>query len=73
MFILFSNIPLKVIEEILQITQEMESRLDGTWEKNEEDEILQKRFWQHFKFSKLHGVIRSRIGAHFLRANRDLI
>tara|TARA_B100000941_G_C28505696_1_gene557149 strand:+ start:1036 stop:2307 length:1272 start_codon:yes stop_codon:yes gene_type:complete len=60
-------------EEILQITQEMESRLDGTWEKNEEDEILQKRFWQHFKLSKLHGVIRSRIGAHFLRANRDLI
>ena len=51
----------------------MESRLDGTWEKNQEDEILQKKFWKHFKSSKLHGVIRSRIGAHFLRANRDLI
>ena len=60
-------------EEILQITQEMESRLDGTWKKDEEDEILQKKFWQHFKSSDLHGVIRSRIGAHFLRANKDLI
>ena len=44
-----------------------------TMELRLEDEILQKRFWEHFKSSKLHGVIRSRIGAHFLRSNRDLI
>ena len=66
---LINNTP----EEILQITDEMEKRLSGSWENNEDDDHLQKKFWEHFKFSDLHGVIKSRIGAKFLRDNRNLL
>jgi len=61
-------------EEILDVTTEMDERLKGTWETTEEDEELQGRFWSIFpKDSKLHGEIRSRIGASFLRQNRELL
>jgi len=60
-------------EEILDVVNEMEERLKGTWQATEEDEELQKQFWSHFNNSNLHGVIRSRIGAKFLRENKDLL
>ena len=59
-------------EEICEVVDEMEKRLDGSWQDNAEDDELQKRFWSHFKSSDLHGVFRSRIGANFLRDNKDL-
>jgi len=59
-------------EEILDVVDEMEKRLDGSWQTTEEDEYLQRRFWSYFE-SNLHGVFRGRIGAKFLRNNKDLL
>ena len=66
---LISNTP----QEIRDVVDEMEKRLNGTWQDNEDDDELQRRFWTYFKSSDLHGVIRSRIGAKFLRENKDLL
>lgn len=57
-------------EEILEVTQEMEARLDGTWAETEEDIELQERFWSHYKKLSDEYVICSRIGAAYLRNNR---
>lgn len=65
-------------EEIRDAVIEMALRLKGTWQPHEDDEILQKRFWElfpiHAKASdakSLHGEIRGRFGAAFLRNNQD--
>ena len=60
-------------QQIVDVVEEMEKRLDGTWKNNEEDDELQKRFWSHFESSNKHGIIRSKIGAKFLRENKDLL
>lgn len=62
-------------EEITALAVEMDERLKGTWQATEEDEKLQQRFWSLFKSSikEQHGVIASRIGADFLRRNRELL
>lgn len=60
-------------EEILKVTIEMDERLKGTWVTTEEDEDLQRRFWSLYKPSELHGKIYARIGADFLRENKDLL
>ena len=60
-------------EEITAVTIEMEERLGGVWKKTEEDEELQRRFWALFRAHDLHQLPLSRIGAEFLRQNRDLI
>ena len=60
-------------EEIAAVAVEMDERLNGTWRTTEEDEDLQSRFWSLFKSSELHGVLLSRVGAEFLRQNRDLL
>jgi len=60
-------------EEVAAVAVEMDERLNGTWLTTEEDEDLQKRFWSLFKSSDLHGVFLSRIGAEFLRQNRELL
>lgn len=60
-------------EEITALTIEMDERLKGTWQTTEEDEELQRRFWSLFRSSELHGTIVSRIGAEFLRQNRNLL
>jgi putative glycosyltransferase (TIGR04372 family) len=63
-------------EEIRDIAVEMASRLRGTWEAQKGDEELQRKFWEIYpadtrKNGKpLHGEIRSRIGAAFLRDNQ---
>lgn len=64
-------------EEIAAVVLEMESRLKGTWQTTEEDEALQRRFWEifpralaYYNSVPLHGEIRSRIGADFLRRNK---
>lgn len=67
-------------EEIRDVVIEMAERLNGTWQPHEDDESLQRRFWEIFFTNAvetdqgrrpLHGEIRSRFGAHFLRNNRD--
>ena len=60
-------------EEITALAVEMDERLKGTWQTTEEDEELQRRFWSLFKPSELNQVFLSRIGAEFLRQNRELL
>jgi putative glycosyltransferase (TIGR04372 family) len=64
-------------EEIRDVAIEMVERLEGTWQPHSDDETLQKRFWEIFptdavdasKSRPLHGEIRARFGAEFLRNN----
>lgn len=74
---LFEKNSLEVIdnssEEITALTIEMDNRLQGTWEATEEDEELQKKFRDIILKSKYPGKIRARIGAEFLRQNKDLL
>ena len=66
-------------EEIRDAAVEMAQRLSGTWQEHPDDEHLQKRFWEIFRAAAvdeyegkaLHGEIRARFGAEFLRINRD--
>ena len=66
-------------EEIAELANEMIKRLNGTWQPHADDETLQRRFWDIFPTNAvdayqgrpLHGEIRARIGAYFLRNNRD--
>ena len=60
-------------EEILDVSIEMDERLKGTWFSTEEDEELQRRFWDIFPQSELHGIMRSRVGADFLKQNKELL
>ena len=60
-------------EEIADVVIEMDERLKGTWVGAKEDEGLQERFWSLLKPGELRGPINSRIGAEFLRQNRDLL
>ena len=60
-------------EEILAVTIEMDERLKGTWKAQEDDEELQQRFWSMLRPKNLHGKILARIGADFLRQNRQLL
>jgi len=60
-------------DEIREVMIEMDERLTGSWQPGEEDEKLQERFWSLIPKSELNGVIKGRIGAHFLRSNRYLL
>lgn len=73
----YSKLGIEVInntsDEILDVTKEMYSRLNGTWITNEEDNELQNKFRNLYKkgcpaFGNL-----SRVGAEFLRQNGELI
>ena len=65
-------------EEIRDAAVEMVERLNGTWQTHEEDEALQRRFWEIFptdavdtrRGRPIHGEIRARFGTDFLRNNR---
>lgn len=66
-------------EEIRDVVIEMDNRLNGVWQPHQDDEVLQRRFWEIFKTyavdeykgDSLHGELRARFGANFLRNNRD--
>lgn len=65
-------------EEIHDVVIEMAERLNGTWEPHEDDEALQRRFWGIFPVDAVdphgrpvHGEIRARFGASFLRNNQQ--
>ena len=62
--------------EICDITMEMVSRLDGSWNPEPEDEFLQNRFWEIFTVevkndsgTPIHGEIKALFGANYLRDN----
>lgn len=64
-------------EEIRDVVVEMAERLNGTWQPGPDDDALQRRFWEIYPVDAkdiyqnrpLHGEIRSRFGAQFLRDN----
>jgi putative glycosyltransferase (TIGR04372 family) len=65
-------------EEIKAAVIEMYERLEGKWQTTEEDEELQKRFWDLFPHSMNqvalgHGKIRSRMATRFLRDSKELL
>ncbi len=73
----YTQLGLEIIEntpeENTGLAVEMDERLKGRWVTTKEDEELQQRFWEIFPKSELHGEIKSRIGAEFLRQNRELL
>jgi putative glycosyltransferase (TIGR04372 family) len=60
-------------DEILVLAKEMNERLDGTWIPNEGDEELQNRFRSLFPPGFPWSGFPGRIGAEFLRQNRELL
>ncbi|CAB4675882.1 unannotated protein [freshwater metagenome] len=62
-------------DEILSACQEMNSRIDGTWETTPEDEDLQKRYLDLVVKNSDQPTWRGggRVGTQFLRDNRDLL
>lgn len=60
-------------QEILEVTIEMNERLDGTWKTTAEDEKLQEKFRSLFSPATHCYGFPSRIGAQFLRENRQLL
>ena len=68
-------------EEIRDLAIEMDERLNKRWKDTKEDLLLQKRFWSIFEENikklnleeTLHGKIKSRFGAKYLRDNQNWI
>lgn len=63
-------------EEIMALTIEMLERLIGTWRSAPGDDALQQRFWEIYPVDArdrdkkpLHGAVRARYGAQYLREN----
>lgn len=63
-------------EEILDVVIEMAERLEGVWSPREDDDVLQRKFWEIFPAdavgdngAPLHGEIRACYGADFLQNN----
>ncbi len=64
-------------EEIRDVAVEMAERVQGRWQSQGDDESLQRLFWEIFPVNvvhafngkPLHGEIRARFGANFLREN----
>lgn len=73
----YANAGLKVIDnsedEILDVTVEMYERLEGNWVETEEDKLLQKKYKSLFKKGSHCYGFPSRIGAMFLRKNKNLL
>lgn len=60
-------------EEITALVLEMEGRLSGTWKAVPEDEVLQRKFWTIYESYGRRYKNGVRIGAEFLRDNRELL
>jgi putative glycosyltransferase (TIGR04372 family) len=65
----FENTP----EEITAIAVEMTERLAGTWQFSDEDDALQRRFWDLWEPNELNHKFVVRIGIEYLRQNADLL
>ena len=59
----------------------MDDRLNGKWNETKDDLLLQKKFWSIYKENirklnlkkPLHGKIKVKFGAKYLRDNQNLI
>jgi putative glycosyltransferase (TIGR04372 family) len=60
-------------QEILDLTVEMNERLNGTWKSTAEDETLQQKYKSIFPPTSHCYGFPSRIGTVFLRENKDLL
>ena len=60
-------------DEILALAQEMNARVEGTWVAQDEDEELQDRYRGLFPPGHPFTGCPSRVGAEFLRQNRELL
>lgn len=60
-------------DEILDLAKEMNGRLDGKFKYTKEDEKLQRKFQSLFKSKNAPYRHHIRIGAKFLRENKDLL
>jgi putative glycosyltransferase (TIGR04372 family) len=60
-------------EEIQEVTEEMEQRINGTWIDSAEDEALQRRFWDILKPQQPGYQSGTRIGTGFLRRHPDFL
>ena len=60
-------------QEITALAMEMDARLAGHWKQDSRDDDLQQQFWSLLPKTRYHGVMRSRIGAEFLRENAHLL
>jgi len=60
-------------EEITALTLEMDDRLNNRWTNTDEDEDLQRKFWSIMREYLPDHVFNSKIGAEFLRQNRELL
>ena len=61
------------VEEIRDLAEEMNGKLNGTWVSAEEDNELQERYWSVFNPEHVCYNTPARIGAKFLRGNKDLL
>jgi putative glycosyltransferase (TIGR04372 family) len=67
--------------EIRDLAIEMDERLNDNWDETNEDKLLQKKFWSLFNENMqklnlkkpIHGKIKARFGAKYLRENQDFI
>ena len=68
-------------KEIRDLAIEMDERLNDNWNETKEDKLLQKKFWSLFNENMkklnlkkpIHGEIKARFGAKYLRENQDFI
>jgi len=60
-------------DEISEVVQEMNQRLDGTWQTRDEDEELQQRFDNLYLPEHYGYGLPGRIGAQFLHKNKELL
>ena len=67
-------------EDIRDVAVEMVERLNDTWQPHKDDEVLQQRFLEIFSNNAkkqegkiLHGDMRARFGASFLRNNKGWV
>ncbi|MBU1121689.1 MAG: TIGR04372 family glycosyltransferase, partial [Candidatus Omnitrophica bacterium] len=61
-------------EEIRGLVIEMEERIKGQCQRNTEDKRLQERFWTLFKSDSINNKsFPARVGADFLRKNKELL
>jgi putative glycosyltransferase (TIGR04372 family) len=79
---LYDAMGIEIIEntadEIKSLAIEMEARLKGTWIAQNEDEKLQTEFWALFNpegpyHKDVHKIVNARVGAEYLRQNREIL
>jgi len=73
----FEALGLELVEnskdDVMALAVEMDERLEGKWDTSDEDADLQQRYWALFDETTLCHNSPSRIGAAFLRQNRNLL